>query len=64
MESIRSALLGWNPLLGGAIEGIARRALERLLGRVHDQVAFAILVGQLERIEWNRHILLTHAEAG
>ena len=42
------ALLRGHPLVSTAVKGIAGRLLEGFLGRVHDQVAFAILVGQLE----------------
>jgi hypothetical protein len=55
-------LLGWHPLRGGAVKRITGRALKRLLGRIHDEVALAILVGQLERVEWNCDIFFTCAK--
>jgi hypothetical protein len=57
-----SALLGWHPLICGAVKSVVGCVLERLFGRVHHKVAFAVLVGQLKRIEWNRDILFTDAK--
>jgi hypothetical protein len=52
------ALLGGHPLISAAVEGIAGRVIERLFGRVHDQVALAVLLCQLERVEGNRDVFL------
>src|SRR4030095_15355715 len=56
------ALLGGHPLISAAVEGIAGRVIERLFGRVHDQVALAVLLCQLERVEGNRDVFFAGAQ--
>src|SRR6185369_14429648 len=54
--------LFWHPLTCCGVVSISRRACQGFFSRIHNQVAFAIFLGDLQGIKGDAHILTAEAE--